>query len=1740
MKNCSLFTQFQWLRIKCILLFVLLGFTQISAQFSGGNGTYESPYEISDLTNLQYLSEHEDYWDQHFILSRDIDASNTINWNGGLGFSPIGDNLNGTRQRVAFTGTFDGRGHSISNIYSNRPNESYVGLFGALERATVENLGLHSISVTGDNNAGGLAGVISDSNIRFCFVTGTVNVRNQSSIAGGLTAMIVRSHVRESYAMVNVFGVIAGGFSGSLQDATVADCWAGGSVDAVQIAGGFSGLLNTGNLEKCYAIGRVTAPLSGGFAGFRNVNGTIEDSFFDRNSTGQTLGVGQGDILGVTALDTSGFSNTQQFTNAGWDLQAVWEIGVITTIDNITRPYLKMQLAPLFVQVQVRPRPAASVTGAGYYKSNDPVTLKYEINPRYTFQGWELEGTLVSTANPYSFPASGNQNYIAVFTENLAFEGGSGTETDPYQIATLQQLQDIHTIPSLRTQHFVLIADIDAMISKTWNQGKGFQPIGDESYPFTGSFKGQGHRIVNLYINRPQQSATGLFGYTQNASISELGLDDASITGKDYTAGIAGLDKGGSQISRCYVTGLIIGNSSIGGIMGKGTNSNVENTYSLARTYGKDTVGGIIGAIEGNSFVFEVYAAGRVLSDRTSGAIVSYRDNNTSIRGIYDRNTTNLNKGTNQGDRGTTGYTSNFFSIPLIVNTHFDMVNDWQLAYGRDNIKRPILKWETPLTIQFSSDGPGTINREAVERILSGSDFPPISAYPDPGHTFSHWLDEDTQEQWTSNPLNINQVDRNYNLKAIFTPTNGNRNITIKVINTVQVPLGDALVEWNGDLFKTDPNGIIELTNVADGNYNYTVTQFRYLPYHGALEVNGNDATIEIVLLSGYTFTDFTCDFLVTDGPTPLPNAQIIIEEQGSTPVTYTTDNLGEYRFTGNGNFIYTVKASGYESQTGTFSLVSNNTFKRIALKKAYNLQLTLTDGTNVLPQAEVICQGTTYRADNQGVVRLEELPSGTYNFTVSAPGFPSTPHSSVISDQDVYETITLTPPAGPLHTVTFRITDGLRPIPGAGILIFQASSFLGETANSQGEISFQLEQGTYTVRAFAAFYSAVEQNYTITGDTVEEVVLSGSTQSIRLGIADGNGIAISNANIEYYGRTLTTNTSGDAIIHDLVTGTSYQFTVSAPGYLTTSATILIDPIVTYYEILLSKPGEVLFECSDGTQPLAGVQLNFNGNIYTSDTQGEIRITDLSIGNTYRYRTETEDYYPITGEITLSQDVYTETLILSKKENYFQVTFEVVDALSLPIASAEINLEGKPYFTDLNGRTAVETLPDGRYPYTVNASGFLTERGALSISGNTVTEVVVLRSTTPLDFTISGTVKDNQGDALVNTQLNGFSTAVTTNANGEYTALEAQGWSGVITPSLQGYTFSPVSIEITHLRADTTRNDFIGTPVSTDHTISGVVRDDQGALLPDVTITGFSQAVTTNANGEYTALEAQGWSGVITPSLQGYTFSPVSIEITHLRADTTGNDFTGTRVSNDHTISGVVRDDQGALLPDVTITGFSQAVTTNANGEYTALEAQGWSGVIIPSLQAYTFSPVSIEITHLRADTMGNDFTGTRVSTDHTISGVVRDDQGALLPDVTITGFSQAVTTNANGEYTALEAQGWSGTIVPVLENYVFLPQDIFISNLSEDLRQDFTGRKAFGMRVFPMPSHDGYFIVSLPKKQYMEQIQIFTLLGNQVLQADINGEMDIYTVENSLPAGFYVLVLTTKDKIYEQKILIN
>ncbi|WP_321777357.1 GLUG motif-containing protein [Sulfurimonas sp.] len=586
----------------------------------------------------------------NYVLGSNIDASTTSTWNAGKGWNPLGNF--GTR----FTGTFDGLGHSISNLYINRASTHYIGLFGYADTgATVTNIGLVDVDITGRDWVGGLVGE-NDGTLSRSYSTGIVS---GAFYTGGLVGENDGTLSR-SYSTGSVSGnFFVGGLVGT-NSGTLSRSYSTGSVSGTDSTGGLVGA-NHGTISKSYSTGSVSGTVSvGGLVGMNR--GTISKSY----STGRVSGT-EYDYTGGLVGEKMGGTTT----NSYWDTQTS---GQATSAGGTGKTTVQMKDPNTYVGWDKTIWDLAGVQTQGY-----GIGLPYLLNV-----------TQVSHRP----------------TRKTLFKSGFGTNANPYGITNWEQLNNIRNVLS-NNFYFNLLNNINSSTlnyntyaSSSANAGKGWNPLGNRSTKFKGKFNGLGNSISNLYIDRANTDFIGLFGHVDTGTtITKLGLVDADIKGRNYVGGLVGANYGTisnsystgrvsgnyttgglvglnvGTISNSYSTGSVSGAASIGGLVGYNDRGTISNSYSTRSVSGAASIGGLVGYNDRGT-ISNSYSTGSVSGTARVGGLVGYTFSGTTTNSFWDTQTSG--QATSAGGTGKT--TAQMKDTQTFLDAGWDLDTVW----GRD------------------------------------------------------------------------------------------------------------------------------------------------------------------------------------------------------------------------------------------------------------------------------------------------------------------------------------------------------------------------------------------------------------------------------------------------------------------------------------------------------------------------------------------------------------------------------------------------------------------------------------------------------------------------------------------------------------------------------------------------------------------------------------------------------------------------------------------------------------------------------------------------------------------------------------------------------------------------------------------------------------------------------------------------------------------------------------------------
>ena len=578
--------------------------------------------EIDTPEELAKIGKNDDYpLDGNYILTADIDL-------GGIEddpWTPIGSD-----KEHAFTGTFDGNGHTIRELYINS-NSKYAGLFGYVgARGTVKNLtveGEVNRNATGlkDAYTGGIVGY-NGGTVEGCTNKCDVTVSaNDYAYTGGIVGYNGGT-VSDCTNKVNITVTVAdaaytGGVAG-VNNGTVSYCNNSGDVSGQTVAsnmpivntGGVVGYNAEGDISNCYNTGAVTGSgrgsdhflivSTGGVVG-QNYDGSVSDCY----NTGAVKAIGSGYAGGV----------------AGFNGYSGYRIGTVESCYNIGTVRVESEGSGSAGGVvgwsEDRNDHIGIVTGCYYLKQDGLNGIGNGGDSETGVSGLDKEQFAVpdNFSNDWNFtniwiidtPSEGGFAR-PMLRYNLETAEGSGTESDPYIIPDLEMLafyRDMINAGSdskYNSVHYKLTADIDL-----GGEENPWTPIGsNKDHAFTGTFDGDGHTISGLYINNGDSVYAGLFGYVGRGGMIKGLTVEGKITISGSTScvgGIAGRVEG-TEVSEMSV--LTDSDDSKTGIIDCTSNVTINVTYNGL------SVGGIVGSCGGATISgCENYGAVSVVGD---------------------------------------------------------------------------------------------------------------------------------------------------------------------------------------------------------------------------------------------------------------------------------------------------------------------------------------------------------------------------------------------------------------------------------------------------------------------------------------------------------------------------------------------------------------------------------------------------------------------------------------------------------------------------------------------------------------------------------------------------------------------------------------------------------------------------------------------------------------------------------------------------------------------------------------------------------------------------------------------------------------------------------------------------------------------------------------------------------------------------------------------------------------------
>ncbi len=309
--------------LASLIVCIVLSGTTFGYDWSSnpGDGTDGNPYQISTAEQLTAIGSDGALLAKCFMLVNDIDLAGA------------GDNADGSFSKaviapypLGFIGKFSGNGYAVKNLTITPAVSSsyYYALFGSIvgQTSCVRDIRIENFTFNNyyGSYIGALAGWVEDATIENCFATGTINTLvYQTSVVGGLVGYLYGTvQAGEPISVLNNCGA----------DVTITTA----SYGSANNVGGLVGYINAGKVVHCVSASRLSAESPYYFGNNRGTlagaypqqNGIVVDSVSLLDAAYEPIPSGG---TGVTVLDAAGMIDQTNFEALGFDFSATWTMG---------------------------------------------------------------------------------------------------------------------------------------------------------------------------------------------------------------------------------------------------------------------------------------------------------------------------------------------------------------------------------------------------------------------------------------------------------------------------------------------------------------------------------------------------------------------------------------------------------------------------------------------------------------------------------------------------------------------------------------------------------------------------------------------------------------------------------------------------------------------------------------------------------------------------------------------------------------------------------------------------------------------------------------------------------------------------------------------------------------------------------------------------------------------------------------------------------------------------------------------------------------------------------------------------------------------------------------------------------------------------------------------------------------------------------------------------------------------
>ena len=516
------------------------------------------------------------------------------------------------------------------------------------------------------------------------------------------------------------------------------------------------------------------------------------------------------------------------------------------------------------------------------------------------------------------------------------------------------------------------------------------------------------------------------------------------------------------------------------------------------------------------------------------------------------------------------------------------------------------------------------------------------------------------------------------------------------------------------------------ITQLKNGDYNYTITKRGYDDLTGSFNVEGQDLFIQRTLVLKHYNVVITV--LDSDNSSPIQGAAVNIINS-----SYPTNGNGQVNVSlQNGTYPYTVTKSGYYNGDSSVTVLDSDNSSVISLQaRLYNVIMTVKGPDNQpIENAIVAIGGGSYETQSNGQVSLQ-LKNGEYPYTVTAEGMDDYSGEIEVASADIPSVIVKM--EYKKYDIQFTVqTD-------EGIAIGNANIHINENdyeTTQGGLVTIRLSNGTYPYTVTKEGYVQQQGEVTVSS-APKDVLVQMSALSYEITFVVKDNMASPNllqgvsVKIEGKDDIITTNASGEASI-SLKSG-NYTATFTKDSYKTEVLSFEVTKEETFTQIL-KRIWKLSFKVSAAEKAaLEGVTINVSGSALVN---GETSLTTKADGTTdpidvvngaYDWDASLTGYSPEEGVGSI-QDADQEKVV--ELTYGFETTFTTSPATQ----GVKITIDNIEIITTEQDGTAKINLSTGVHSYSYSKTGYISGSGNVEIAEAEKSVQITLVAGVPVSF----------------------------------------------------------------------------------------------------------------------------------------------------------------------------------------------------------------------------------------------------------------------------------------------------------------------------------------------------------------------------------------------------------------------